>query len=279
VFITNAVLCNPRDENGNNSTPTVDEIDRCATHLKGQLELVDPRIVVTLGASALKALSVIEPHILALQSHVRTAQQWLGRTLIPLYHPGQRAMIHRSFANQLADYRFIAEQAARLESPQARVTGRPKLDVARVAYTIIRSCRELSYFALHKLLYLCEVAHVKEAGVRMTSGYFIRQKDGPYCVDLHPHRLKKAIPALQLFSRGGRLMVRLGTEGLFEESSQSLTLPEITAQTVDLVVQRYSGMTDAELKTRAYLTSPMRKLLREERATKIGTFNAPIDIH
>src|SRR5207245_2096744 len=34
VFITNAVLCNPRDEKGNNDTPTKSEIRKCSALLK-----------------------------------------------------------------------------------------------------------------------------------------------------------------------------------------------------------------------------------------------------
>ncbi|CEO88630.1 hypothetical protein SSCH_2200001 [Syntrophaceticus schinkii] len=33
VFITNAVLCNPRTEQGNNRIPSVDEIRNCSYYL------------------------------------------------------------------------------------------------------------------------------------------------------------------------------------------------------------------------------------------------------
>src|ERR1700744_5769722 len=55
-FITNAVLCNPKDEKGNNATPTKSEVVNCSKFLRRQLELIQPRIVVTLGSQALQAL-------------------------------------------------------------------------------------------------------------------------------------------------------------------------------------------------------------------------------
>src|SRR5205809_5938291 len=62
VFVTNAVLCNPKDEDGNNSTPTLAEAANCHPFLRRQIELVNPKIVVTLGNTALRALAGIEQH-------------------------------------------------------------------------------------------------------------------------------------------------------------------------------------------------------------------------
>jgi uracil-DNA glycosylase family 4 len=106
LFVTNAVLCNPKDEKGNNSTPSPIEVANCQHFLRRQIEIVNPKIVVTLGATALRAIAGIELHGFTLSQHVRTIHAWFGRSLIPLYHPGQRAMIHRSFANQRSDYHW-----------------------------------------------------------------------------------------------------------------------------------------------------------------------------
>ena len=66
VFVTNAVLCNPKDEKGNNASPNQTEIANCSLYLKQQVDLVNPKIIVSLGANALKALSLIEQHELSL---------------------------------------------------------------------------------------------------------------------------------------------------------------------------------------------------------------------
>src|ERR1051326_8210327 len=40
VFITNVVKCNPRDERGNNRTPTAREVAACSAHLDAELRLL-----------------------------------------------------------------------------------------------------------------------------------------------------------------------------------------------------------------------------------------------
>src|SRR5947207_8557868 len=62
VFVTNAVLCNPKDKDGNNSTPTIAEAANCHPFLRRQIELINPKIVVPLGNTALRALEDIQPH-------------------------------------------------------------------------------------------------------------------------------------------------------------------------------------------------------------------------
>ena len=125
IFVTNAVLCNPKDSRGNNDTPSAQEIKNCAAFLSRQITLVNPLFIATLGAVALRALALIEPHDLELKSAVRTANNWYGRTLIPLYHPGQRAMVHRSFANQRSDYQFLADNLKRGGQRPAKSRGAP----------------------------------------------------------------------------------------------------------------------------------------------------------
>src|SRR5207302_6332328 len=109
LFITNAVLCTPRDSAGHNATPNHSELENCSSFLREQIELIDPRIVVTLGSSALRATSSIDRHALSLAADVRTAHPWFGRLLIPIYHQGQRAMVHRRDANQRSEYQFVEE--------------------------------------------------------------------------------------------------------------------------------------------------------------------------
>jgi uracil-DNA glycosylase family 4 len=108
VFVTNAVLCNPRDAHGANRPPSSAEISRCSGHLRRQLELVQAPIIVTLGQTALRALDRIESHGLTLARDVGKVTPWRGRILVPLYHPGPRAMIRRSYTQQVGDYRAIA---------------------------------------------------------------------------------------------------------------------------------------------------------------------------
>ncbi|MFQ6020275.1 MAG: uracil-DNA glycosylase family protein, partial [Dehalococcoidia bacterium] len=52
VFLTNAVLCNPLRD-GRNRPPRLREVAACSRWLQAQIDLVDPRLVVTLGTVAL----------------------------------------------------------------------------------------------------------------------------------------------------------------------------------------------------------------------------------
>ena len=108
VFATNALLCNPRDSEGNNDRPQKSEIHNCVRILERTIEIVSPRIVVTLGKQALAALAIIEPHGLELKRNVGQAVAWRGMHLIPLYHPSQQACnIHRNLTKQQEDFRIL----------------------------------------------------------------------------------------------------------------------------------------------------------------------------
>jgi uracil-DNA glycosylase family 4 len=106
-FITNAVLCNPVDASGRNRPPTAAEIARCRPFLQRTLELVRAPVVVTLGRVALEATRAIAPHDGRLPGEALTPTQWLGRVLVPLYHPSRQATLHRAQARQEQDWRQL----------------------------------------------------------------------------------------------------------------------------------------------------------------------------
>ena len=104
IFITNAILCNPRDAGGRNRGPSREELAACRPLLARQVATIDAPFIVTLGAVALAAIDALAPHRLRLREAVGQPIGWQGRTLVPLYHPGPRAQLHRPFATQLADF-------------------------------------------------------------------------------------------------------------------------------------------------------------------------------
>ncbi|MCC7370583.1 MAG: uracil-DNA glycosylase [Chloroflexi bacterium] len=108
VFVTNAVLCNPRRPDGRNDRPTAAEVRACSAHLRGTIDLLGPAWVVSLGRAALEALRLIEAHDRVLARDVSVPVDWYGRQLVPLYHPGPRALARRPFEQQAADYRALA---------------------------------------------------------------------------------------------------------------------------------------------------------------------------
>ncbi|MCC6175430.1 MAG: uracil-DNA glycosylase [Chloroflexi bacterium] len=104
VFVTNAVLCNPRRPDGRNDRPSASELRNCSTYLRATIDLLDPPWVVTLGRVALDALRSIEAHHLVLKQGLGTVHPWYGRHLVPLYHPGPRSLIQRGHERYFADF-------------------------------------------------------------------------------------------------------------------------------------------------------------------------------
>jgi DNA polymerase len=114
VFVTNAVLCNPRTPEGLNRPPAPAELAACSAWLARQIDLIDPLVVVTLGAVALRALGRLTPHRYRLREHVGQSLPWATRTLVPLYHPSPRAGLSRSDAQQEDDFLRLGQHVRRL---------------------------------------------------------------------------------------------------------------------------------------------------------------------
>lgn len=110
-FITNAVLCNPRDKLGNNEKPKDSEIKNCSIYLKEVIDLINPKIIVTLGGKALKGLHYISKHNIVLKENVATPVYWNGYTVFPLYHCSPKAFISRGKQLQLQDFKLLSEYA------------------------------------------------------------------------------------------------------------------------------------------------------------------------
>jgi len=110
IFITSAALCNPQTASGANRKPTRVEVANCSSFLRRAIELVDPRVVVTLGSVALDALKRIHYHELTLKEAIGKINVWDGRLLVPLYHPSPQVLAsHRREAAQLLDYQIVAQ--------------------------------------------------------------------------------------------------------------------------------------------------------------------------
>ncbi len=117
VFVTNCVLCNPRDEAGNNDSPTYREIEMCSFNLEQTIRLVKPRVIATLGVKALDALKFIESHEHELSKCVANPMIWWKHGLFPLYHQSPRALIHRSMQQQEKDFAELKKFANAMSIP------------------------------------------------------------------------------------------------------------------------------------------------------------------
>src|SRR5215213_10563558 len=110
IFITSAALCNPRSDSGANRKPTQKELQNCSEFLRQTIELIDPRVIVTLGSVALEALKRIQYHELNLKESAARIHSWNGRVLVPIYHPSPQVLAsHRREAEQLRDYQVVAK--------------------------------------------------------------------------------------------------------------------------------------------------------------------------
>lgn len=88
LFITNVVKFRPTklSEYGSvsNRTPTESEVAEYLPYLKAEIECINPKIIVTLGNTPLKALLGSEFYVGKLHGRL---QSYEGRKLYPLYHP------------------------------------------------------------------------------------------------------------------------------------------------------------------------------------------------
>jgi len=115
IFITSAALCNPRKASGANRRPRAGEVRNCSTFLRRTIELVDPRVVVTLGGAALDALKLLHYHEFNLKDDAARIREWNGRLLVPLYHPSPQVLItSRKEAEQLRDYKVVQRAIQRI---------------------------------------------------------------------------------------------------------------------------------------------------------------------
>jgi len=110
IFITNTVLCSPRSVTGANRKPSKKEIKNCAPFLEKTINLINPKIIVTLGTVALEALKTIEYHQIILKSDAARIFRWNARFLVPLYHPSPQVVAsRRRMHEQLEDFKSVAE--------------------------------------------------------------------------------------------------------------------------------------------------------------------------
>ena len=99
VFIANMVKCRPPD----NRDPLPSEISACSKYLDRQIELINPKLVVTLGRFSLAKFFPKES-ISKVHGRVRKLQ---GLNVYPMMHPA--AALHRQeFKNVIeGDFRAI----------------------------------------------------------------------------------------------------------------------------------------------------------------------------
>jgi uracil-DNA glycosylase family 4 len=135
VYIANVIKCRPPG----NRDPQPDEIEACERHLFRQIELIEPKLIATLGNFATKLLSGKQHGITRV--HGRPQEATLGGrtvTLYPLYHPAAALYTPAMLKTLEEDFARIPELIAGpapQPQPEARIihfpTPQPVLQTAR----------------------------------------------------------------------------------------------------------------------------------------------------
>lgn len=80
VFIANIVKCRPPK----NRVPRKKEVETCIPYLEEQIRLINPKIIVLLGLTAVKSFLGIDEQMKAIRGQKK---QKNGQTVIATYHP------------------------------------------------------------------------------------------------------------------------------------------------------------------------------------------------
>jgi len=80
VYIANIIKCRPPQ----NRTPEADEVANCLPYVLSQIELVQPKVIVALGATALRALLDVHLGITKMRGHWYTFRDI---PIMPTFHP------------------------------------------------------------------------------------------------------------------------------------------------------------------------------------------------
>lgn len=110
VYITNVVKCRPPG----NRDPLPDELAACSTYIDRQIELVNPKVVVTLGRFSMSRWFPKERI-----SRIHGNPQRFGNiTVVPMYHPA--AALHQGSlrATIEADMKKLPQIVAQIEAAE-----------------------------------------------------------------------------------------------------------------------------------------------------------------
>ena len=80
VYIANVLKCRPPQ----NRTPLPDEVTNCLPYLLSQIELIRPKVIVALGATAVRALLDVQLGITKMRGHWYTFRDI---PIMPTFHP------------------------------------------------------------------------------------------------------------------------------------------------------------------------------------------------
>jgi DNA polymerase len=118
VYIANVLKCRPPG----NRDPQPEEIEACEVHLWRQIELIQPRVVATLGNFATKLLSGKPTGITRVHGQEQSTTLGGRRVMLyPLYHPAAALYTPRMLEVLQSDFARLPDLLGRDLEPQHAV--------------------------------------------------------------------------------------------------------------------------------------------------------------
>jgi DNA polymerase len=114
VYVANVLKCRPPG----NRDPQPDEIEACEGHLFRQIELIDPKVVATLGNFATKLLSGRPLGITRVHGQEQEVKLGGRRVLLyPIYHPAAALYTPKMLEVLRSDFARLPELMGRVAVP------------------------------------------------------------------------------------------------------------------------------------------------------------------
>jgi uracil-DNA glycosylase len=112
VYIANVIKCRPPE----NRTPLPDEVANCLPYLLSQIELIKPKLIVALGATAVRALLDVQLGITKMRGHWYTFRDI---PIMPTFHPAYLLRNPPAKKEVWEDMKAVLEKLGR-EVPKSR---------------------------------------------------------------------------------------------------------------------------------------------------------------
>jgi uncharacterized phage-associated protein len=243
------------------------------------ISLIEPDVIVTLGAMALNALALLSMHGIELQDGVAQVVPWRNARLLPLYHPGPRALVHRSLAKQRSDFMrlskivhpvngLIEHKSTRTKVPSLSPSGPSPMQ--QVALALVQLGGRMTYFKLTKLMYFVDHCCMQRFGHALASNIYLRQVDGPW-----PPKLNEALKAMEHYEVRRSFVRGIPTVAIGPSPRFDVQLDDNSLEVISEVFRIYGSMSNREIKAAVCRTDPMQIILQEEMKGK-KMINKPV---
>jgi uracil-DNA glycosylase family 4 len=120
IFISNACICHPLYPDYRDASPRKRELRNCHYWLKKELDIVQPKLLVTIGSKALDSLKLFFSSSRKVREFqlkydigevIKDTEPWI----YPLYHTSRRGRTHRRAEQQRMDWMLIPQILTQLE--------------------------------------------------------------------------------------------------------------------------------------------------------------------